>query len=210
MGKLENGAFGGFSGKVGSVVGSKWRNQNIIRSRPTGRKKDATTPQLAQQQKLQIVGRFLTPVKTIVQPGFGKLDNGTYGMHAAQSYHMKEAIIGAYPNQEIDCLKAVFTFGGLASVPNPTVALLAGRTLSFRWDDNSHLGNAGPEDTLIAIAYCKAQQAFEWNCKAKRSGSFATIAVPVQWSGTVYCWIALQSEFRNEAATSVFIGTVAL
>jgi len=207
MGKLENGAFGGFSGKVGSVVGSKWRNQNIIRSRPAKSKKPLTTPQLAQRHKLQMVSRFLTPVKTIVQPGFGKLNDGRFGMHAAQSYHMKEAIIGAYPNQEIDCLKAVFTFGGLASVPNPTVTWFAG-TLSFRWEDNSHVGNARPEDCVIAIAYCKAQQAFEWNCKTNRSGTLAAIVVPAHWSGTVYCWIGLQSEFRREASTSVFIGTV--
>lgn len=34
MGTIEQGFLGGFNGKLGTAVGSKWKGINVIRSRP--------------------------------------------------------------------------------------------------------------------------------------------------------------------------------
>lgn len=63
MGKLQKGILGGFSGTVGTVVGSNWRGKDIIRSRPKSSGKAPTEAQLLQRLKFKLVIGFVTPLQ---------------------------------------------------------------------------------------------------------------------------------------------------
>lgn len=55
MATFEKGILGGFSGKVGSVVGARWRGINIMRRLPARGNYTPSPEQLAQRQKFTVV-----------------------------------------------------------------------------------------------------------------------------------------------------------
>lgn len=65
MARITKGILGGFSGKVGTVVGASWRGQDIIRSMPKPSSRKATGKQMLQQLKFKLVIGFLKPLTGI-------------------------------------------------------------------------------------------------------------------------------------------------
>ncbi|WP_336734977.1 DUF6266 family protein [Chryseobacterium sp. VD8] len=65
MARITKGILGGFSGKVGTIVGANWRGQDIIRSIPKPSSKQPTNKQLLQQTRFSMVISFLQPLKNI-------------------------------------------------------------------------------------------------------------------------------------------------
>lgn len=53
MATLSKGILGGFSGKVGPVVGATWRGMDVIRSRPKSSRRTPSERQLEQQLKFK-------------------------------------------------------------------------------------------------------------------------------------------------------------
>ena len=54
MGRISKGIPGGFAGTVGTVVGSKWRGIEYMRSQPTGGRSNPSTLQLAQRNRFAV------------------------------------------------------------------------------------------------------------------------------------------------------------
>ncbi len=60
MGTFEKGYLGGFSGKVGTAVGSTWKGLNVLRSRPPRKRKGQPSDlQLQSQAKFGLITNFL-------------------------------------------------------------------------------------------------------------------------------------------------------
>ena len=60
MGTITKGILGGFSGKVGSVVGGSWKGIDYMRSQSSRRTRAASVLQLQQQQKCVLQVRIDT------------------------------------------------------------------------------------------------------------------------------------------------------
>lgn len=58
MGTFKKGILGGFSGTVGTVVGSTWRGMDVMRSRPKKSGSAPTPEQLLQREKFALAMRF--------------------------------------------------------------------------------------------------------------------------------------------------------
>ena len=67
MATFEKGILGGFSGKVGNVVGSRWRGKNVMRSLPQRGNYTPTEKQEEQRLKFKTVIGFLTPLVGILR-----------------------------------------------------------------------------------------------------------------------------------------------
>ena len=52
MGKIKQGAFGGFTGKVGNLVGCTWKGIPYMRTQSTHRKTTGTTQQISGSTQL--------------------------------------------------------------------------------------------------------------------------------------------------------------
>ncbi|MHA7944280.1 DUF6266 family protein [Formosa sp. 3Alg 14/1] len=92
MATLNQGILGGFSGKVGPVVGSNWRGKNVLRSAPTKSTKPISPAQQRQRDKFKCVLQFLTPIKGIITETFGVAVGSKSPFNQAMSYHMREAV----------------------------------------------------------------------------------------------------------------------
>jgi len=69
MGTIKQGILGGFSGKVGSVVGAAWKGIAVMRAMPLSVANPRTDPQVAQRNsfsKISKIGSLLLP--TVIKP----------------------------------------------------------------------------------------------------------------------------------------------
>ena len=69
MGKLTNGLFGGFHGKIGNLVGYMLKGKYVIRT--IGKSKKPLTPaRLANCEKMKVVNEILKPSIHAIRAGF--------------------------------------------------------------------------------------------------------------------------------------------
>ncbi|QZT36995.1 DUF6266 family protein [Halosquirtibacter xylanolyticus] len=71
MGVLRKGILGGFSGKTGSVVGVRYRNNDIIRSHPEWIKKKRRSPRVKRHcDRFGAAARFVSNARSLARIGF--------------------------------------------------------------------------------------------------------------------------------------------
>lgn len=141
MGKINQGILGGFSGKVGNVIGGNWKGIDYMRIKPSNVANPKTEGQLDQRSKFVTVLEFLQPMKDFIKVGFKDYATKKTQFNSAMSYNLKNAIAGTYPDYSIDYQSALVSRGGLAAALNPSVSGGIDQ-VDFTWDDNSADGNA--------------------------------------------------------------------
>ncbi len=149
MAILSKGILGPGSGKVGNLVMFTRYGVNIIRTVPDIKPKK-TPRRLAQRQKMGLVHEFLRPAKVILHKTFKNEVKTRSPYQAAQSYHLKHAIAGEYPNQYIDMKKALVTHGDIPLPENINYSVSENGVL-INWDKELKSSKANNNDTLVII-----------------------------------------------------------
>ncbi len=208
MGKISQGILGGFSGKVGNVIGGNWKGIDYMRVRPASVSNPQTEGQVDQRSKFSTVLGFLQPLRGFLKIGFRGYAIKMTEFNSAMSYNVKNAVIGVYPDYVIDFESALISRGGLTGALNPTVNSPAVGQVQFNWVDNSIDGNARPTDRAMVLVYNPARnEAVYVTDGSARSIGNHTLTVPDQYSGdTVYTFIAFISEDRKEVSNSKYVG----
>lgn len=209
MGKISQGILGGFSGKVGNVIGGNWKGIDYMRVRAASISNPQSAGQVGQRTKFSTVLQFLQPVKGFIKVGFRNYAIKMTEFNSAMSYNVQNAIIGDGTDFVIDFEAALLSRGGLSSALNPTaISDLAG-SIKFTWADNSVDGNAKAADRAMVLVYNPARnEAVFVTDGSTRSTGTHTLTVPNQYSGdTVYAYIAFISEDGKEVSNSRYIGS---
>jgi hypothetical protein len=209
MGTIKKGILGGFSGKVGTVVGASWKGISYMRSLPQKVKNPRTEEQMSQRTKFALALGILKPMTGFLRTGWKLYAHKQTPMNAAMSYTLANAISGAYPDYEIDASKVLVSRGSLASAANAS-AVAAGGSIEFSWDDNSGVGSAKQTDkALIAIVNSAKGEAVTDTAGAERTAGTQTVALPADWAGDeVQVYLGFISEDNKEVANSVYLGAV--
>jgi hypothetical protein len=209
MGRITKGILGGFSGKVGTVVGGSWKGIDFIRSRSGARKSPPTPRQEQQRAKFALAIRFLNTLSGLLSITFSGLANQMTGPNNALSYTLKHAITGVYPALAIDFSMVRVARGSLPNAPSATASSPAPGQIRFNWSDNSGVGNAKADDAAVLVAYCEArQEAVYTTIGAGRAAETDTLAV-LSFRGTeVHTWLSFLSSDGKEVASSVYTGAV--
>ncbi len=213
MGNYQKGILGGFSGKVGNVVGVRWRGRDIMRSLPSRGNYSPTQLQIDQRERFKTVVAFLTPIKEVVSVFFGKQQGDKSPYNLATSYHLREALLpGPIEGYIINYLKVLISKGDLRGLTNATATQGGGTEVTINWDDNSGQGNASATDELVVVAYCEDLDLFEIALPAG-TRDLATIQMPLPayWAGQeVQVWASFVTADQKLAATSTYLGAVTL
>lgn len=212
MAEIKKGILGGFSGTVGTVVGTNWRGKDIIRSRPNRTSRQATPRQMEQRVKFAAVVNFLYPVKPVLAKYFGNEAGSRSRVNLATSYHITEALqlVAGVPQFLFN--KVLLTKGELAGFQNPSVTPGAGHTLEFSWQDNSTQGSAAATDAFAYAAYCVELKQFvlEETGNTRDEGN-ASAQLPAAMGGKkVHVYAYLRNAAETAACTSVYLGQVQL
>jgi len=210
MGKINQGILGGFSGKVGNVIGGNWKGIDYMRVKPANVANPRTEGQVDQRTKFTTVLQFLQPLKGFLKVGFRGYAIKMTEFNSAMSYNLNNAVVGVYPNFVIDYASSLISRGGLTGALNPTVDSAAQGQVNFSWVDNSIDGNARPTDKAMVLVFNEDKnEAVYVTDGAARSLESQTLTVPDQYSGdTVHTFIAFISEDGKEIANSKYVGSV--
>ena len=137
MGTFEKGYLGGFSGKVGTAVGSTWKDLNVLRSRPPSKRKGKPTElQLEQQAKFSLITNLLLPLTDLLNVTYNKSAAARMtGFNKAFSVN-NQAITGVFPAITVDYPKILLSKGSLPNVSDPAAASTVAGKLAFSWRTN--------------------------------------------------------------------------
>ena len=154
MGKLTNGLFGGFHGRVGNLVGYTLNGKQIIRM--IGKTEKPLTPaRKANCEKMKVVNEILKPSIHAIRAGFRLAVIGTdkNEYNEAVSYNKKNAIQGEYPNISLDYTKVLMSMGALPVAVNPSISQ-SGAEIRFNWEISvSPVSEYHTDRTMLVIYF---------------------------------------------------------
>jgi hypothetical protein len=212
MATFEKGILGGFSGKVGNVVGSRWRGKNVMRSLPQRGNYTATAKQEEQRLKFKTVIGFLSQIVEILNSYFGSPQGDKSRSNLATSYHLKNAVVTTPTGTVMDYAKVLISKGDLRGIDGGTIVAAARQTLNFGWQDNSGQGKATATDTLMVVVYAPDLNLFYTNTAvATRDATTASVTLPnYMASFEVEVWVSFSKPDTNFAAISTYMGAVTI
>ncbi len=208
MGTIKQGILGGFSGKVGNVVGASWKGIDYIRSLPSSVSNPRTPGQVTQRTKFSMVQSFLTSMIPVIRVGFKKYTGKQTATNAAMSYNLKNGVIGEGSDLELDYPNLLISRGKLLPAPSPSVSINL-NDIIVEWD-NTISGNASQTDEVILLIYNKTKGESKYELgKFVRTTGEASVAIPASWKGdTLECYLGFITEDGRVVSNSVYAGSV--
>ena len=208
MGKIKTGILGGFQGKVGTVIGSTWRGESIMRALPKTAAKAPTESQRIQRLKFKAVSEFLNPLRSTLSTYFGN-DTGVKSKYnMATSYHITNAVEITEQGTQILYPRVakgtLFGFQNLTTTQSETV-------ITLNWEDNTVFGNAKAEDTVNVVCYIEEVNTFYvFESIANRDGLTASVTLPQNFLGyNVEVYAFLYDTVSKTSSNSVYLGSIA-
>lgn len=204
MGTIKQGVFGELSGKVGNVVGYKRKGVNRLRIQAASISNPRTPKQQMQRGKISIAANFLRAINPYIRIGYKNYAKGNMTYNAAMSYIMKRAITDKTGTNVLDFQRIMVSIGFLMTVPDATATIENG-VVTFRWTDNSGMGNAESTDVAMPLVYNKERELAIYDTDAAtRADTHAQISLPKEWSGdTMISYLSFRCANGEEVSNSI-------
>lgn len=210
MGKIKQGILGGFSGKVGNVIGGSWKGISYMRAKATSVSNPRTDGQVNQRTKFALVLSILKPITGFIRVGYKKYAIKQTAFNAAMSYILNNAITGSYSDDySIDHSKMLVSRGNLTGAVNAQ-ATSANGVVTLTWDDNSGSGTATQTDKALIVVLnpTRAESVFDAGGNQRGVGT-EDISVPADWAGeNVEVFLGFITADGKDVANSVYLGSL--
>ncbi|WP_069660916.1 DUF6266 family protein [Arcticibacter eurypsychrophilus] len=203
MAQFNQGVLGAFSGKVGSVVGSNWRDIDYMRGLPKQSSKPATAKQLLIREKFRLLIQFLTLVKSVINQGFKNEDTRRATAFNLAFTANKDAFAGTDTEPVLDFSKMIFSKGsGVSKATGCKIVADGDGVLTVTWDAIS--GNAQAlTDEATVVLYCEEDKEVVVHEGVLRSLNTAQVEIPSNWSScTIHGYVYMTSKEDKNSLTS--------
>ena len=205
MGIIKKGVLDGFSGKIGTVIGSSWNGIPYMRFSPKTIKNPRTKQQTSHRVKFSMAINYLKPLKEVIRVGWRQYAVKQSAFNAATSYLYANAIIGDYPDFSIDPNKVLISRGTLSSETNASVTYASG-TITFKWNVNS--GSSNDLALLVVVNPSGCDAIFNVG-KSNRKEGKQSICLPATWMGEIVdAFLGFASENSQKVENSIYLGSV--
>jgi hypothetical protein len=206
MAKFEVGVLGNFEGKVGTVVGAKWKGIEYMRHKGRKSKKPFTESQLEQQARFRCVARFVSKFSDLLMACYSDTPLKTAINHAFGDIYAN-AIIGNYPAYSLDYSKVQICDGSLHNANSLAVSAAGGGNVKFTWIDNTNGPKAKATDKAVLAVYCPEldQAIFTLQGAERRAGS-DSLNVMNFTGKVVETWIGFMSANGQLVSSSFYTG----
>lgn len=206
MGTIKKGILGGFSGKVGTVVGSSWKGIDYIRSLPTTVRNPRTPRQVDQRGKFATVISFLSKIAPIIRIGFKDFTDKQTAINAAMSYNLKNAVTGEAGVYEMDFPKVMISRGTLYKPVSGAVQIVDGE-VSIGWDlDFAGNGSATDMSNVLVYNITKDEAMVVVNASDRIEGYYGAVYHD-HWKGDqVEVFVTFTSEDGKLVSDSLYLG----
>ena len=207
MGKIKEGILGGFSGKVGAVIGASWKGIEYMRGLPHKSNKPRTDGQLAQQMVFTLHREFCGGAIEFVDDCFQNYEKHT-PMNSAISYNMINATTGIYPDLRVDFPNFMYSKGDLLGTWQPQAVSVTPQTLDLSWQNGLFNPMCSADDIVIALVYDPVSREFAtFPQAAKRSDGMVQLELPGNFIGHgVHTYLSFYSKSRNISSTNQYVG----
>lgn len=197
MAKLALGILGGFSGAVGTVVGSvNKKGDDIIRARSKRSRPANTAGQVKQQTKFGLVNGTLQGLNPVIKIGLKQIA-GAKNMtpfNYASAYALSNALTGTDEQPELDYTKLLLSQGGLNRISGASATKTA-EGVQFVWSDKVEglIGELTDYVTLVVYNADNSELCFSAG-QYLRKDKKGLLPLPYSESGDrLYCYLFFQS-----------------
>jgi hypothetical protein len=192
-------------GKLGNLVFYKVGGSGRVRTRAAHFRDCKSPAQLAQRQRMQSVNSFLNPFSGLIRITFSHEALGRTAFQAAQSYNMRYAISGEYPDIYVDKSRALLSRGPL---PLPESAHVSAQPegLLIEWENGSEIAARNLSDTLVVMALSADTTYIDYGFINIRRSDGRYMWKPALPAGTVDVWIAFRNQGQTEISNSMWLG----
>lgn len=209
MARLKNGVNGGFSGTVGSVVGSNWRGLDYMRSKPKHSAKRPTAKQLITRERFKKLSEFLSFFDKALSIGLNTQDlKGMTAYNLAVRLN-KEAFWKTREDEGIDFSRIVLTKGGAVARPGNCSGRWTNESkLHVQWEIFGQSPIERPSDKVVLAVYCDELAEFVSDIgNLIRADKEAWVWLPDSWSDSpVYVYMFMVS-LQGRCSETVFVGS---
>ncbi|KIO76127.1 hypothetical protein TH53_16780 [Pedobacter lusitanus] len=214
MAILKQGLIGTFTGKMGSLVISKWKNRYVGKSRPKASSKPATVLQLDYRSRFALIGQFLRRFQQIIPIGYQDSQVGTTPGNEAMKYNLLHAISGVYPDYKVDFASVKLSEPGYAGEidggTDPVLSVLPQAKIKLSWKNPARFNYPHTKDTDIAYAvfYHPEKKMSVYPTRPLRSKLELELDLPGMFLGEVHGWLFFGSADRKLVSHTQYLGKV--
>ena len=207
MAILNEGINGGFTGKVGSVIGYRLNGKWVVRGLPKKTKKNkiGSAGQKRSRAKFTLIQQFLSVMLPYIRIGFNleskRLNISAH--NAAKSYNLINAFT---ENGEVDYANIVLTKGKLPGAEAPLVKTVE-NGLVFSWAFSKQANSMLADNQVMLMAYQaeRNQMVCMYSGARRKSGSeVLEMGDPIGLD--YHTWISFVSDDRMAISTSQYLG----
>lgn len=186
MAKLNMGILGGFSGTVGTVVGStNKKGDDIIRAKSKKRRTVNSGAQLEQQSKFAMVTGFLRPLNSLLSIGLAGISgNAMSAYNYATRNSIAEAVKGVYPDLSLDYTQVRLSLGDLGMALGVSAAM-EGTKMTFTWLDGATVNSSATDRALLVVYNITNEEVACSRAEYTRSSKTGEVTLPYAESGDV-------------------------
>lgn len=207
MAKMKNGILGGFSGKIGNVVGVEHPDGTYsMRSVPEHVKNPQSEAQQTGRIGLGLCSGLVKVILPFAEQGFGHLPYKSV-RGAFVSKNSRTALGGVYPDLHIDYRFLKVAVGQLLPAREAAVECNDQGDLEFFWDDNSGEGGAKENDRVMLLVINPAKKDCQFTLKGNsRADGSDVLEIPSGYEGdTLHAYIAFASKNGYMVSDSVYL-----
>lgn len=215
MGKINQGILGGFSGKVGTVVGSFWKGKATMRAMPGHVANPRTEAQQAARARFRVLGIPVARLTPFINETF---NIGADSMritpdNLAMKANYNVCITGSGTSVSIDWNRLQLSYGnGLLNVENASaVASSSGHAINITWTNNAGVDTMvlDNDQVMCCVYNPRTEQAAYDVVTARRDDQSMVLHTPAAWAGdTVHVYLVARSENKEHISPSVLAGNV--
>lgn len=207
MATLSNGLNGGFSGKLGNIIGYQAYGRTIIRSAPKKRTKKPSAKEQLNRYKFAMMQAWLQPLLGFLRVGFKNYAPSFQGFLAAKSYNSKHAFSQREDGSWfIDPALALVSFGQQL-LPQTLHMQVVEDHIEVNWSTEGHYVGI---DCAMLLAYAPEMGQASYDlAAAKRNNGSARLAMPAVPLGTeVHVYLSFVAYDHSERSNSRYLGRI--
>ena len=207
MAKQMSGILGGYSGKVGPVVGYMWNGKYCVRAYPRGVKNPQTQPQMEHRkmfkQEVQLAAKMSWAVGTTLRDEARAIGMTAYNLFVKLNQH-------AFGMEEerltVDYSSLILSVGNVATVSLKSMEWTSRNVLDVRYER----GTGSSFDHVYLYAYIPDLETGFLTAPAYRRDKRVALALPDRFAGhTAHIYLMVQSA-DGRWSNSVYAGEIAL
>ncbi len=210
MGKTDFGFMAGFSGRLGNLIGYRWRGRMCVRTMPS-HYRDARTPEQLQQRALfKAVVRFAAKARQVLKKGMNavsldaQMTESNYFMRVNKRCFALAA--GTQDELQVDYENLLLADGPVAPVAFYEPQMLDETTLSVDFEKNPLHRAVKWEDLVYLVAYCPELGDFDISVPVYRRSNRLTMSLNPYWVGReVHLW-GFVVDSNGRASQSQYLG----